>query len=145
MSTTRFVSLAAALTLVLTGACGGDAPRVAAPAPSVMRIGGGNNQYWIAGLKLPASLAVVLESAGGDPLANVSVLWKVTSGGGTVGGEDAPNHGVSGYLISIPSNQNGISQVIWVLGPTLGPQSLTASVTGFLGSPATFSATATSQ
>lgn len=143
MNTDRFMCLGAALTVAVTGACGGDAPVVAAPERSVMRIAFGDHQYGIAGLRLPVADVVALESAQGAPLVNVKVLWTVTSGGGSVVGQDVPNHEVSGYLISIPSNELGQSLVVWFLGPTLGPQSLTASVPGFVGSPATFSATGT--
>jgi len=141
MKGTPFISVGALLALIIASACGDDTRT--APTPSVLRMGGGNNQAWIAGLKLPAALDVVLTTAAGAPLANVNVVWTITSGGGIVGGEDTPGHEVVGSVISMPSNLNGHSQVLWTLGPQLGPQSLTAAVPGFAGSPATFSAIAT--
>lgn len=142
MKASQFLSVGAALVLSVTSACGGDT-HTAPPNPSVMQIVGVNNVTFTAGLKFPVQFAVSLKSADGAPLPNVKVLWTVTSGGGIVGGEDAPNHEVSGYLIAIPSDQSGYSWVLWTLGPVLGPQTLTASVSGFVGSPATFFATAT--
>ena len=142
MNASQFLSVGATLVLTMTSACGGDT-HTAPPNPSVMRIIGVNNVSWTAGLKFPVAFEVSLQSADGAALPRVSVLWTVTSGGGIVGGEDSPNHGVSGYLIAIPSDERGNSTVIWTLGPVLGPQTLTASVSGFVGSPATFFATAT--
>src|SRR5439155_14807172 len=71
--------------------------------------------------------------ANGNPVAGVSVTFAVASGGGSV----TPTTPVT-------TNASGIAEVTsWTLGPTAGPNSLTATSTGLTGSPVTFTATGT--
>src|SRR5439155_640080 len=68
-----------------------------------------------------------------NPVGGVSVTFAVASGGGTV----SPTTPVT-------TNANGTAAVTsWTLGPTAGPNSLTATSGTLTGSPVTFTATGT--
>src|SRR5689334_17941695 len=140
MKAAPFLSVGAALALSLTGACGGDA-HVIASKPPLLRIVGPNNVSWTPGFKFPVPMGVRLETAEGAQIAGTSVLWSVASGGGIIGGEDPAGNQASGKTITLPSDANGYSSVLWTLGAQVGEQKVTASVSGFLGSPAVFTIT----
>jgi len=69
-------------------------------------------------------------SRGTAPVVGQAVTWSVASGGGSILVNDAV------------TNQDGVSSAIWILGPTEGTNSVTASSAGANGSPITFTATA---
>ena len=104
-------------------------------APSGLTIVGGNGQTGVVGTTLPQALVVRLTDALGNPVANASVSFGVTAGGGTV----TPSASTDG---------NGEARATWSLGGVLGTQSVTASVgnasagfiaTATVGAPATIS------
>lgn len=98
-----------------------------AGAPSTITIEAGNNQQGGAGRLLAVAPSVKVTD-GTFPVANATVVFAVTQGGGTV----SPS--------SARTDANGIaSAASWRLG-ALGPNAVTATVTGV--APVTFSATA---
>ncbi|TMF11992.1 MAG: hypothetical protein E6I38_04120, partial [Chloroflexi bacterium] len=102
-------------------------------AASSITLNAGNNQSATAGTTVATPASVIVRDANGNPVAGVSVTFAVASGGGTV----SPTTPVT-------TNASGIAAVTsWTLGPTAGPNSLTATATGLAGSPVTFTATGT--
>ncbi len=98
--------------------------------PASIAIESGDAQSAPAGSALPAQLAVRVRDSQGNPVSGVSVVWTVSTGGGSL----SPN-------ISNTDAQ-GIALTTWTLGQTIGTQQAAASVVG-AGS-VTFSATAIS-
>src|SRR5439155_621064 len=98
-----------------------------------MAINAGNGQTATAGTAVAIEPSVIVRDANGNPVGGVSVTFAVASGGGTV----SPTTPVT-------TGANGIAAVTsWTLGPTAGPNSLTATASGLTGSPVTFTATGT--
>jgi len=89
-----------------------------------------NNQRGVAGFALTIPLAVRVTNSADQPLVGVTVTWTVTSGGGTV----SPATSVT--------NDNGVAETSWTLGPIEGVQTVQATANGTSTS---FSATATGQ
>jgi hypothetical protein len=88
----------------------------------------GDGQNGIVGDVLPSTLIVrVLDNAGSD-VPNVTVHWSVTAGGGSLSAAQTT------------TDQNGQTLVTFTLGPTIGAQTVSASV-GTL-TPVLFTATA---
>lgn len=79
---------------------------------------------------LPLPLTVSVKRPSGTPVLGVSVVWAVASGAGSISQSSTPTDGL------------GQASTTWTLGPDLGPQTVTATVTGAAGSPLTFGATA---
>lgn len=93
-------------------------------------IGTGTNQAAMAGTPVPTVPTVVVRNLGGTPMAGMQVTFTVTAGGGTVGSATAV------------TNAGGVaSPGSWTLGPVAGPNTLTATVAGITGAPATIRAT----
>src|SRR5207253_657462 len=68
----------------------------------------------------------------GNPVAGVSVVFAVATGGGSLTGPTA-----------VTTSGNGLAAVGgWMLGTLTGPNTLTATAPGLAGSPVTFTATA---
>lgn len=90
----------------------------------------GDFQTWPVGLPLPVAPAVLVTDALNNPVPGVTVTFAVASGGGSVTGATAL------------SDEAGVARVgSWVLGPTAGENTLTATAAGL--TPAlTFTATA---
>jgi plastocyanin len=75
--------------------------------------------------------SVIVRDAGNVPVPGVPVTFGVASGGGTV----SPTTPVN-------TDQNGIAAVTsWILGPSVGQNTLTATASSLAGSPLTFTAT----
>jgi hypothetical protein len=111
-----------ALAAVVFTATGGSVGTIARTA--------GDNQAGMAGSPLTVAPSVVVRDPGGNPLAGRTVNFVVTAGGGTVGNATAV------------TNASGVATAgSWVLGPAAGPNTVTASVTGLVATPATFRAT----
>jgi hypothetical protein len=99
-------------------------------AASTIAINGGNNQTATISTTLPVNPSVIVRDVGGNPVPGVSVTFAVASGGGSITGGSATTDG------------SGIATVgSWTLGPSAGSNTLTASSSGLIGSPLTFSAT----
>lgn len=97
--------------------------------PSDIVVAQGNNQSAKNGAALTTSIVVRVVGAGNVPMAGVTVLFQVTSGGGAI----SPNSAVTSSL--------GEVTVKWTLGPSVGTQ--TASVSASVLSPVVLSATST--
>lgn len=125
------LALATGVGMATLAACGsandGYDPSV---ATSVVYVGG-SGQSADAGSPVGELLTIKTTNFVGDPVGDVAVEWFVVSGEGTVSKGQTT------------TDVNGISQVTWVLGPIVGPQSVQA-VASLSGSPVTFTATARS-
>jgi alpha-tubulin suppressor-like RCC1 family protein len=114
-----------ALTLMLGGCrCGTE---VATPA--AIAIEAGADQAGPVGTALPAAVTVRVTSSSGAAVAAVAVTFSA-SAGGSVG------------TASAVTDADGRATTTWTLGPTAGPQHLTATAAG-VTSPAVANATAT--
>lgn len=93
----------------------------------------GDAQTGTAGAALANPIMVKVTDQSGAAMANVSVAFAVTAGGGSVG------------AASGTTNSQGEASTTWTLGPMAGANSntATASVAGLTGSPVTFTASAT--
>lgn len=98
-----------------------------------MAIADGSGQNGLVGNALQNPLRVLLTSGAGAGLPDVTVNWSVVSGSGSV----APT--------SSQTDASGFASTTFTLGSTPGSQAATASASGYLGSPVTFSATAVAQ
>ncbi|MDP3233700.1 MAG: PQQ-dependent sugar dehydrogenase [Myxococcales bacterium] len=80
----------------------------------------GQDQTAPVSMNVPVAPAVRVRDAQGQPAAGVAVTFTVASGGGTVTGSPAMTDG------------SGLARLgAWRLGPSAGPQTLTASAAGF--------------
>jgi adhesin/invasin len=89
-----------------------------------------------AGTAVAAPPSVKVTDAGGNPVSGVAVTFTVTAGGGA---------SVPASPAVINTNTSGVATLTsWTLGPTAGSNNntLTASVSGLIGSPVTFTASA---
>jgi hypothetical protein len=92
-----------------------------------LSINGGHNQAAMAGTAVPTAPSVVVRDGGGNPVAGLSVTFAVTGGGGTVG------------TTTVTTGASGVASAgSWVLGPSAGPNTLTASVAGVATAPVVF-------
>src|SRR2546427_528071 len=80
---------------------------------------------------LPNPYRVIARDQNNAPVQGVVVNWTVTSGGGSVPSPTST------------TDINGIAVITHTFGSTVGAQSVQASVTGLIGSPVTFTSTAT--
>ena len=101
-------------------------------SPSSIEAVAGDDQTATVGAPVPIDPSVVVRDADGNPLGGIPVTFTATGGGGTVSG----NTPVTG--------SDGVATVgEWKLGPAVGENALSATVTGqdLSGSPVVFSAT----
>ncbi|HZJ01695.1 MAG TPA: SGNH/GDSL hydrolase family protein, partial [Gemmatimonadaceae bacterium] len=89
-----------------------------APVPGAIAVAGGDNQTARPGLNVPTSPSFRVTDPSGVPVPGVTVTFVVTEGGGSVSSPTAV------------TNTDGIVQVTWTLGPSLGPNTLQASIPG---------------
>lgn len=102
----------------------------AAGAAAQMTLRAGNQQSVQSGRIVPVPPSVLVRDAQGNPVSGTAVTFAVSAGGGSV---------IGGRQVT---DAAGVAEVGgWILGPTPGPNSLTASATGL--SSVTFAATAT--
>jgi hypothetical protein len=104
----------------------------------VIEVDGGNDQTGVVGTRLRLPLVVWVGPPYEDPLYSVpvqgvEVVWEVVGGGGSISAAT----GVT--------NASGRAQINWTLGASPGSnnQIVRASIPGFPGSSATFTASAT--
>lgn len=103
---------------------------VVAGAAAQLAIAAGNGQTAPVGAAVAVAPSVRVADTHGNPVTGVTVTFAVTGGGGSVTGATAT------------SNASGIAAAgAWTLGPTPGPNALTAVATGLPN--ASFTATAT--
>ncbi len=124
------------LTIMCTGLSGSPITVTAnastgAP-PKTIALSSGNNQGALTSSVLPAPLAVLVTDSLAHPVPGVTVNWAPVLGGGTLSAATSVTNG------------SGIATVTWTLGANPGMQTATASVGGLIGSPVTFTATASS-
>lgn len=100
--------------LAFTAACGDDDGIVPPPAPAELSIVGGGVQDGTAGFPVAQQLRVRVETEDGDPVANVPVIWTVTSGGGSLVAD------------TTRTNTAGEASNSWTLGSAAGAQTVTA-------------------
>ncbi len=104
-----------------------------AGAASQIAVNAGNNQTVPANTAVPVLPSVLVTDSGGQPVAGVSVMFAVSSGGGTITG--------AGPVLT---DASGIAMVgSWTLGVAPGSNSIMATSTGLTGSPVLFTATGT--
>src|SRR5574341_1336801 len=104
-----------------------------AGVPAQIALNAGDGQSATAGTAVPVSPSVVVRDSSGNPVAGVPVTFTVASGGGTVSPASPVTTDASGIAAATS----------WTLGPTAGPNQLTAAASGLQGSPVVFNATAT--
>ena len=106
----------------------------AAAAPSAIAVSTGDNQSAAAGTALATQPAVIVRDRFNNPVANVSVFFTVTAGGGSVASSGATTNAAG------IASANG-----WRLGPSAGVNRLTALaiVNGVTGNPIVFTANGT--
>ena len=105
-----------------------------AGAPTTITSNGGTGQSVVVGTAALTAPSVIVRDRFTNPVAGVSIIFSVASGGGTIAGSAAT------------TNAAGIaSSGEWRVGTTVGPNTLTALALagGITGNPVTFTATAT--
>jgi plastocyanin len=110
------------------GSGGDSGPSQSSPKVEKTSTKSGDVQTGPINAPLPNPLRVVV-TRDGNPVRDVSVNWSSSSG------TFSPSDGTTGG--------DGVSSTTWTFGPTPGPQTAVAHVTGAMGSPVTFTATAT--
>ena len=110
-----------------------------APSTSRIRPVSGNSQTGVIGSVLPAPLVVAVTDAGGNPIPNKPVIFKVIQNDGMVGAP-AP----TAPTVIVNTNSQGQAQVQWKLGMRAGAggNTVEAYVVGISGT-AIFNATGT--
>jgi acetyl esterase/lipase len=104
---------------------------IVAGGAAVMAIFQGNGQTAAAGYAVPVPPAVKLLDANGNPVSGATITFAAADEGAVAGA-------------SATTDASGIGRAgAWTLGPAAGPQSLSATASGFPVSPAAFTATAT--
>jgi MYXO-CTERM domain-containing protein len=95
----------------------------------------GDQQYGLAGTRLPEPLRVRVLDGDGEPAAAVAVTFAVTSGDGTLlSGAQAAR------TLDVTTDAEGIAAVDWTLGPRPGANLVEARLPGAEGSPVSFTA-----
>jgi hypothetical protein len=110
-----------------------------ASAQAQIRLISGNNQTGAIGSLLPAPLVVALKDAGGNPVPNKPVIFKVTQNDGMVSSDGQP-----APTVIATTNDQGQAQAQWKLGMRAGAggNAVEAYSVGFEGT-AIFTAVAT--
>ncbi len=136
---TAFARLALAAAVAIFAACGGteithvDTTATPPPAkdtiPATVIAVGVLNQSGQVNAELPSPLMVVVRNKAGDVLKGVNVTFAVATGGGILGSP------------AVATDAQGQASSKWILGPSAGTQTATATVQGL--APVTFTAAAT--
>jgi hypothetical protein len=100
-------------------------------------ISSGDNQTAAAGDTVTDNPTIIVTDANGDPVQNVRVDFAIASGGGFLSSAAAD----TALTASLVTDAKGLAGIVWVLGPTIGTQTLTATVGD--ATPVTFTAIAT--
>lgn len=107
------------------------AQAISGPAASLI-VNFGEDQKASPGSPVAAPPSVIATDSYGNPVAGVTVTFAVTSGGGSVMG-----------AVQTTAENGAAFLEAWILGPSVGTNTLTATADGLAGSPITFTATAT--
>jgi hypothetical protein len=97
----------------------------------------GNNQTAAAKDTVADNPTIIVTDAAGDPVTGVRVDFAIASGGGFLSGGAKD----SAQTASINTDSKGLAAITWVLGSTVGTQTMTATVGD--ATPLTFTAVAT--
>ena len=127
MEISRFAPVAAFLILGALSACASD--RILDSRPSQITIVSGDKQEGVGGAPLSTPLTVAVTTSSGVGVPEVWVAW-TTTGGGTLSARSGK------------TDDQGMASVNWILGTSLGEQSVTATINGTEGSSAVFKANA---
>lgn len=121
-----------ASSLVIVAACGGGEPTVPVDtAPSRIVAASPATQAGVVATAAASAPSVRVTTASGTPVAGVQVTFAVAAGGGTLSGATQS------------TNPQGVATVGgWTLGTTAGENRVTATFTGYTGTPVTFTANA---
>lgn len=128
------ILLAAASVTIAAAGCGDllqEPESGTTPVPVRLEEVSGNDQAGSAGSPLPEPVRVRVVDVEGEPSPRLWVEWTVVSGSGKA----APRNTFS--------DENGVAETTWILGPETGPQQIRAFVNG--GVPMVFDATAVTQ
>jgi adhesin/invasin len=119
-----------ALAAIGASACSDNNNITTALTPTTIQANSATNgQTGVVGTALAQPVAVIVADQNGAPLANATVNWAVTAGGGSVASATSV------------TDATGNATVVWTLGTTVGTDSLMASIAG--GADAIITATAT--
>ncbi len=124
------LALATGVGLVTLAACGSANDGYDPSVPTAVEYLAGSGQSGEVMQLLPELLTVKTTNIKGDPVGGVTVQWYVQSGGGNTS---------TGTSVT---DVNGVAQVSWVLGPSVGTQVVQAVSGSLTGSPVNFGATA---
>ena len=109
--------LVAPFSTLLALACGGgDLVLPSGGDPALIEIAEGNEQTGTAGLPLDDALVVRLVDTAGNGVSDQVVTWVVATGGGSV----TPETGTT--------DDEGLASAEWTLGPSTGPNTVSAVV-----------------
>lgn len=130
------VSAIGAGSVVITATVGGrqgTAVAIVSGDPVAITADAGDGQTAGVNETLPIAPRVRVTDAGGNPVYGVDVTFAVTSGGGSIAAT-AP----------VRTDLEGRASTAWTMGPSSGPNTLTATIAGagITGNPVTFTATA---
>lgn len=122
-------SVAAAV--VLAGCSDGSGPSTNPIPTTVTPVGSG--QTSMVGTAVPTAIGVTVKDQSGSPMSGVAVTFAVSAGGGFLNPATDTTDG------------QGRATTAWVLGDTVGSNNngATATVSGYSGAPAAFTASAT--
>ncbi|MES2305663.1 MAG: Ig-like domain-containing protein [Gemmatimonadota bacterium] len=125
----HFRLVAAALGLVALGVTACDDDTTNSNVAASIAVVSGNTQTGVVGTMVTNPLIVKVTNEDGNPVSGVTVTFASTAGG-TIGTPTST------------TNSQGQAQSTFVLGPTAGAQTVTATVAG-VTTPATFTLTGT--
>jgi hypothetical protein len=130
MTRSRQLALSAVAAVLAAASlqCSGDTTQPT--TATAIEMVGGDGQSGRVGDALASPLVVLVTDEAGNPVEGVSVHWD-PGGAGSVS------------AATVQTGSDGHASVQRVLGTTPGPQTTMASASGLLGSPVTFTATAT--
>jgi hypothetical protein len=118
----RLPAFAATISTFATLACGGgDLALPSSIEPALIEIADGDGQEGTVGRPLRNPLVVRLMDELGNGAPNQSVTWVVSTGGGSVN----PEMGTT--------DEDGLASTEWTLGPSPGPNTVSAVVAGVGG------------
>lgn len=124
----RLIGALSLFTIALAACSESSGPSFGPPATVLIQSGAGP-QVGVFGQPAPVAPTVLVTDASNRPVPGATVTFAITSGGGTLNSANQT------------TSATGTASVIWTMGNTFGPKSLTATVAGL--PPVTFNATAT--
>jgi hypothetical protein len=124
----KLIGALSLVTLALAACKDSTEPSLGLPAKLIIQAGGGAPQTGVIGQAVLTAPTVLVTDASNRPVPGVAVTFAITSGGGSLSSTTQT------------TSSTGVGSVVWTLGNTFGPKTLTATVAGL--PPVTFSAVA---